>query len=297
MRDYKDYKIVIWGYPYGKHTHSWIHFGFHRAFEYLWYEVSWVENKIENLPLKTQKTIFITANGDDSLLIENQANNWIIFDHSYIQKQTDRLIPFGVQAFSFASYAPVTTDEYRHYLEIPKIFWWTDLLPHEIIFQPYHYNNTKDVRFIGSWWFDNWQALESARIWCFKNGKSWEQMWKHIFLRYKKFIPEDQITRLSQEAYLTLSIQWKPQCDTGYIPCRLFKNISYSVLWLSNNLFAANLFDDDEIIIDKDIATLLDKAEKVVKDKKVDDYTRKALEKVKNEHTYINRIQELFSYL
>jgi hypothetical protein len=59
----------------------------------------------------------------------------------------------------------------------------------------------------------------------------------------------------------------------------------------------ANLFDEDEIIIDRDIFTLLDKAEKVVKDKKVDDYTRKALEKVKTQHTYINRIEQLFSYL
>ena len=59
----------------------------------------------------------------------------------------------------------------------------------------------------------------------------------------------------------------------------------------------ANLFDDDEIIIDRDIFTLLDKAEKVVKDRKVDDYTRKALEKIKTQHTYINRIEQLFSYL
>jgi spore maturation protein CgeB len=59
----------------------------------------------------------------------------------------------------------------------------------------------------------------------------------------------------------------------------------------------ANLFDEDEIIIDRDMFTLLDKAEKVIKDKKVDDYTRKALEKVKTQHTYINRIEQLFSYL
>ncbi len=297
MKDFKDYKIVIWGFPYGKHTHSWIHFAFHRAFQYLEYDVIWVENKIENLPSKNQKIIFITANWDDNILLQNQSDNWIIFDHSYIQKQTKNLIPFWVQAFSFASYKPVTTEEYRHYLEIPKIFWATDLLPNEIQFHPYHYKNTKDVRFIGSWWFDNWQALEQARIWSLLNGKHWDQQWKHIFLRYKKFVPEDTIAELSREAYLTLSIQWKPQCETWYIPCRLFKNISYSVLGLSNNLFVANVFDEDEVLIDRDVSVLLDKAAKVVKDKKVDEYTRKAINKVKTEHTYINRIEQLFSYL
>ncbi len=54
----------------------------------------WLENKHENIPLKTQKIIFITANGDDSILLENQNINWIIFDHSYVVQQTERLIPF-----------------------------------------------------------------------------------------------------------------------------------------------------------------------------------------------------------
>lgn len=59
----------------------------------------------------------------------------------------------------------------------------------------------------------------------------------------------------------------------------------------------ADLFDEGEVIIDRDIFSLLDKAAKVVKDRKVDDYTSKAIEKVRNHHTYLNRIEELFSYL
>jgi hypothetical protein len=59
----------------------------------------------------------------------------------------------------------------------------------------------------------------------------------------------------------------------------------------------ANLFDDDEIIIDSDIFKMMEKAEKVIKDKKIDEYTSKALLKVKEKHTYVNRIEELFSYL
>lgn len=298
MKQFKDYKIVIWWYPYGKHTHSWIHFGFFRGFEYLGYDIIWVENKIENLPSTTQKTIFITACWDDSVLIKNSRNtNWIIFDHNYILESQPNIIPFWVEVFSLPNYPPTTVEKYRYYLDNPKIHWATDLLPNEIKFIPYHYKNTKDVRFIGSWWLDNWHALEQAHLWSLMHGKYWDHQGKHIFLRYKKFIPEDQIVELSREAYLTLSIQWNPQVTWWYLPCRLLKNMSYSVLWLSNNLFMANLFDEDEIIIDRDISTLLDKAQKVVRDRKVDDYTRKALEKVKNEHTYINRIEQLFSYL
>ncbi len=110
-------------------------------------------------------------------------------------------------------------------------------------------------------------------------------------------MPENEIAKLSREAYMSLSIQGTPQCNTWYLPCRLLKNMSYSVLWISNNLFLAELFDDDEIIIDRDIFKMMEKAEKVIKDRKVDNFTKKALENVKNNHTYINRINELFTYL
>jgi spore maturation protein CgeB len=77
----------------------------------------------------------------------------------------------------------------------------------------------------------------------------------------------------------------------------LLKNMSYSVLWVSNNLFMANIFDENEIIIDRDIWRLLEETERVIHDKRVDNYTRNALERVKREHTYVNRIEELFNFL
>ena len=85
--------------------------------------------------------------------------------------------------------------------------------------------------------------------------------------------------------------------DDGYIPCRLFMNMSMSVLAVSNNPYVYNLFDDDEVIVDRNIFKMMAKAEKVVKEKRVDEYTKKAFEKVKEKHTYINRIEELFSYI
>lgn len=268
MDKYKNYRIIIWWYAnWSNDTYMWIQHWFHKAFKYLWYNVTWVDNKIENLPNKNENVIFFAEHREDSFLMENLSINWIIFNHDYNLKQSEKIIPFWVKALSFASYPPISTDEYRNYLKIPKIFWATDLVPNEIEFKPYHYSNSKDVTFIGSWWFDNWKALETARIWCLLNWKNFQQQWRHIFLRYKKFISEDEIAKISQEAYMALSIQWKPQCNTGYVPCRILKNMSYSVLGISNNLFLANLFDDDEIIIDRNISNLLDKAEKVVKDK------------------------------
>ena len=41
----------------------------------------------------------------------------------------------------------------------------------------------------------------------------------------------------------------------------------------------------------------MEKAEKVIKDRRVDEYTKKAFEKVKEKYTYINTIESLFSVL
>lgn len=307
---FKDYKIIIWWHPYNTHTHSWIHYWFHRAFEYLWYDVDWVDNHKDNLPSITQKTIFITEHQVDSQLLENMSPNWIVFDHNYWElgqgihidsswKYTWlwKVIPFGVETFAYPNNPYVTPEIYRWYLSIPRILWATDRLPHEIKFMPYHYSMNKEILFIGSYWTNNMIELEKARIWSYINKKIFVQKWKHILWRGRPFVPEEDIALLSQQALLAPSIQGWFQCNNGYIPCRLLKNISYSVLGISNNLYVANLFSEDEVIVDRDIFSLLDKAQKVVKDKKVDDYTRKALEKVKNEHTYINRIEQLFSYL
>ena len=134
-----------------------------------------------------------------------------------------------------------------------------------LVFQIIHLQQSKNI-VIGSWWFDNWRSLEEAHLWSILHEKHWDHRGKHIFLRYKKFVSEDEIASLSREAYMTLSIQGNPQVTGGYVPCRLLKNMSYSVLGISNNLFMANLFDEDEVIIDRDIFTLLNKAEKVFKE-------------------------------
>lgn len=296
---FKQYKIIIWWYPYGSHTHSWIHHGFYRAFTYLGYDVKWVDNKIENLPAKNDNTIFITEHQVDNFLIENLSTNWIIFDHNIEKNRWNNnpnIIPFSVKTFSVLSNKEFNYDMYRYYISHPQIYWWTDLLPHEIQFIPYNYNN-KDIIFIWSWWQNNFLEIEKLHLWALMNWKKFIQSWKHLLLRHKKFVPEKEVPMISRSAYIAPAIQWNYQCKVGYTPCRLLKNISYSVLGVSNNIYMANLFPDDEIIIDGNIFHMMEKAEKVIKDKKVDDYTKKAIERVKNEHTYINRIEELFSYL
>ncbi len=194
----------------------------------------------------------------------------------------------------------MSTEDYYFRMKNPRILRWCELLPHEIKRKPYHYNHSKDINFVGSRRHNNAIQLESLRWYCITHGLHYHQYWKHLLLRWNflgsRFLAYEELEQKTVDAYIAPALQGV-QVDDGYIPCRLFIQMSLSVLWVSNNPYVYNLFDDDEVIVDRNIWNMMDKAQQVIKDKKVDQYTQKAIQKVKEKHTYLNRIDELFSYL
>ena len=75
----------------------------------------------------------------------------------------------------------------------------------------------------------------------------------------------------------------------GYIPCRLFKNISYGKLGMTNCPRLKELFGD-MVILETDEAKMVDVYLEKSKDK---EYILKQMEWVKEHHTYIRRVQDL----
>lgn len=321
IEKYKSYPIIIRWHPQGTHTHSWIHYRFFRAFQWLWFDVQRLDNTIENIPDPNKDYIIITENLVDDLLHQNYSPRWIIFDHNiwlakYRKYNMDKknIIPFDVVRYNFAKFThkniadyifawdtpTMDTEDYYFRIKNPRILWWSELLPHEMQWQPYHYDNTKDIHFIGSWWHNNCIQLESLRLYCITHGLNYNHFGRHLFIRpplfKKRYSSPTMLEQKTREAYIAPAIQWI-QIDDWYIPCRLFINMSLSVLAVSNNPYVYNLFDDDEVIVDRNIWGMMDKAQQVIRDKKVDDYTKKAFKKVKEKHTYLHRIDELFSYL
>ena len=53
-------KVVLWGHKLHSHTHSYIHWGFKRAFERLGYKVYWLDKKDKISNLDLSNAIFIT---------------------------------------------------------------------------------------------------------------------------------------------------------------------------------------------------------------------------------------------
>ena len=53
-------KVVIWGHKLGTHTHSYVHFGYWRAADYLGYEVEWYDDDDDVSNVDFSESIFIT---------------------------------------------------------------------------------------------------------------------------------------------------------------------------------------------------------------------------------------------
>ena len=101
--------------------------------------------------------------------------------------------------------------------------------------------------------------------------------------------------RLIQQSIIAPAIQTKWQVDNGYVPCRIFKNISYGKMGLTNNITVLKLFNNN-IIYHPDIDSLLVNGlnfEKTNKEEKKEIIV-KNMEYVRDNHTYLNKIETIF---
>ena len=61
-------KVIIWGYPLYTHTHSYIHYGWHKAFKHLGYDTYWFHDKDFPKEFDYTNCIFITEGyADDNI--------------------------------------------------------------------------------------------------------------------------------------------------------------------------------------------------------------------------------------
>ena len=101
---------------------------------------------------------------------------------------------------------------------------------------------------------------------------------------------------LIQQSILAPALQTKWQVDNHYIPCRIFKNISYGKMGITNNEAVYNLFNQ-KIIYSKSIEECIDKGLEFENINNKDLKVKELMEIVRDNHTYINRIQFILDFI
>jgi glycosyl transferase family 1 len=293
---------IIWGHPLGTHTHSWIHYGFARAFERLGFDVMWLEDTPESAQRVAgfERAIVLAETQQDRHLRAAVKPSWLVLAHNcdraayapvdyWVQIQVRMLDKSG---YRNPKWHPEVLEQGPDALIAPPdpgqidIFWATDLLPEEIEFIP-HREDSRDVVFVGSVWSYNRAEVKRFRRRLRAHGLKWKA---------HKNVDQERHMRLIKEARFAPSLQGEWQVDHGYIPCRLFKNISYSQLAISNNPNVGELFGEDQAVCDRDLEGLVAKMLATERDGAIDEMVRSAQEEVRSRHTYLNRIAELLGF-
>jgi hypothetical protein len=246
MNPNKIKRIVIWGLRKKYHTHRHIHQAFYKNAKKLGYPTLWLEDEKKSSIYILPGDLIITADPVGKMVPEKfklEEYNIPIRDDIYYclhnvkdifakELKKENLINLQVynnivekiqnieQWNTVTYFDPETKTLYQP--------WGTDLLFSE--FRKPTYNKNKFVFWIGSIWND---SLNRGNVNEIEELKSVLKKHKLIFINLR-FIPDFLNIFFIRLSKIAPAIAGKFQVDVDYLPCRVFKNISYGQLGITN---------------------------------------------------------------
>jgi len=323
----KHKKLIVWGAMFDTgHTHAFVHDAIVRAGEYLGIPTYWLDNR-HNLPdeffddaLIISEQWLVFANGISNKLPLRPTSTYIIHylgnkgpvegnpgASMYVGK-VGRLIDFrfannwgvnGVEDKNYAykfepeKYTPINDGtsffEKGSDYDILYSIWATDLLPNEIDFETRltPFKEPKFAFFGGTIREDNEEMFIPFINECKTNNIPfvYNTPWQNP-------LTIEQMRSAVIQSYLPLDVRPRNHFANGYISCRSIKNISYGALCLTNSKETYDFFDQ-EIAYASDTGELFHVACKMQNDPKTKDLILNQMKKVKDKHTYVNRLQDM----
>lgn len=292
------------------HTTSYIHYGFYKASKFLGYETYWLDDIEENK----------NFNFDDALVISERN----VINHLPIVSSAKYFIHNLINDFN--EYVPSEHENYWNYFvyhdsySFPKdliqidnhswisqktktiiIRWATDLLPFEInkIKPILHDNNKQCNFFVGSMQGPN--IINFANI-CNNNKKIFINLGGYSgeasqINNGSRFFTQEENIQFVQDSYLSFDIREAISTDInpGYVACRIFKNISYG-RWTGSNLPNVSELLDGNVTENRNLEDLYYQLERDSINATADKI-QKAMNYVKENHTYINRLKSFLEVI
>lgn len=317
-------KIVIWGHELYDHTHSFIHNGFYIAFKELKYKTYWLNDTLNNSKLMDfENTLFITHGlvtkylpicknsiyfCHNTDMLTNKTNNTKIPKDYY-----NKNISFGIDSKNILIFQVYTKDciqksnkdidnPYHYYFENTIYMpWATDLLPNQI---DENIENLKNI-------ITNNANKQLKLVFIGSQNKPWnkiKEICKYKNIKYvsgggtfnkksnfNKSVRENML--MIQDSTLSPAVQSEWQVEKGYIPCRIFKNISYGKMGMTNSETVNNLFNN-KLIYSKDLNELINKGIAFEKEEKnMYKIIKELMIEVRDKHTYINRCNYMLNHI
>ena len=299
-------RIVIWGLKKKYHTHRHIHQAFYKNAKKLGYETLWIEdekksqkyiepgdlilsayvigrmipekNSFEEHIIPIRDDVYYCLHNFKNVFLERVPNDKLILLQVY--NNTIENIP-NIEKWGCATYF----DKNTRTLYQP---WGTDLLASE--FKKPVFRRNKFVFWVGSIWNNKLKQGNTTQIIELKEILKKRNL-KFIHLR---FIPDWLNIFFIRLSRIAPAIAGKSQVDVDYLPCRMFKNISYGQLGITNIKKFKDILEDS-FIDGENIEEIIDKSLSLSKNEQAD-LIRRQQNIIKN-YTYKNSIENILRAL
>jgi hypothetical protein len=319
-------KVIIWGYPLHSHTHSYIHAAFYKAFKYLEYDTYWFDDNNypedfdwndclfwtegfadKNIPLNSTSTYFVHVCPNPKKYLDANIKKFIdvrynhvwhldhVYDYSlnkdkatkvgnccYLQERKNRRVQ-------------VLNDYHQYWIgDYDKFYitWATNLLPFEFDLNDINLPRENKIYFSGNLSAhgrcENYSQFKPFIDECFKNNIE--------FIHNDPFanpLDEPEVIERTKKSILGVDIRGTEHIKNGYVPCRVFKTISYGHLGMTNSEEVYKELDGN-CIYNSDTSQLFYDA---MNARENYEYIKNSMLYVKENHTYLNRIQSILSVL
>ncbi len=299
-------RLVIWGLKNVYHTHRHIHKAFYENTKRLGYDVIWVEDDKKNQKYIKTGDIIIASEvhgkmipkknvfEDYNLPVRNDIKYCL---HNYsdtfkIKLDKNNYINLAVYQ-NEADKSDIKIDELRYFNSITKTLyqpWGTDLLFKD--FKKPIFNKNRFVFWIGSIWNNeqnqgNIKQIDELKKVLSENNLKFKQL---------RFIPDFLNVFFIRRSRIAPAIAGQYQVNINYLPCRMFKNISYGQLGITNVQKFSDILGDKFIINNnQNTESVINKVLNLSRE----EYKKEVLlqqEKIKN-YTYKESIENIIQCL
>jgi hypothetical protein len=292
-------KFVVWGHPHYSHTHSYIHYGYHKAAIAMGWDAVWLPNTPEAAQSlgNTDGYLFLTEGQVHSHMPKNPNAFYVLHNcdgglYTTIPESHKLFFQVFTKDVYERDVVPVKDTLYEFWQANANTLygpWATDLLPAEIDANIQQVEagilpNSSNRRaiFLGSVYggvHGNIDQINAFRQGC--------QIPFNTVTNTN--INQAESIRQQQSAILAPAIVGGWQKEKGYIPCRIFKTISYGQLGVTNSKEAYEVVGG-LAVYDPNEQTLASKAMGQLEDRTL---RVNAMKCVRDKHTYINRLNTL----
>ena len=319
-------KIIIWGYPIHSHTHSYIHDAFYKAFKYLGYETYWFHDgeypdnfnwddsifwtegfADKNIPLNKTSTYFVHVCPDPSKYINVNVKKFIDVRYNHLWHY-DHVYDYFLDKTKVTKVGPscyfqekknrriqVLNDYHQYWIEDYDKFyitWATNYIPEEFDLEDIYYSRENKIYFSGNisahGRCENYSTFKPFIDECHKQGVE--------FIHNDPFsnpLDGEEVVVRTKKSLLGVDIRGPEHIKNGYVPCRVFKSISWGHLGITNS---SEVFNELEghCLYSPDTAIMFNDA----MSKRLDyQFIKESMLYVKDNHTYLNRIQSIMSII